>query len=533
MLLKLDLHDDESEPGADTMLLQKPAEPGSATANYNAVVALAPIAAGGLNYGIGVSSPAFVTGNAFATYATYRNPGTGFTAPSENTLRSWDVSDKIDWETPWGFHVKNVVAFQNYHAEFANTDGTPIPTYLEDNVLDHKQLSEELQVSGSAFNKFLDWQGGAYFDRSHGIYGGQIDLPTTEIVPFAFYGFNFTLNDPTDEISRSVFIHGVAHVTEALSVELGARYSADDKRQFFDHLYTATNPAVPFFPPGTLVYPSGSGGSTSARRTDPKASIQYQWTQDLMTYASYSTGYKMGGVNPKPIAVTDIKPFGTEKLTAYEVGMKSEWWSHRLLFNVDGYLSNYKQIQLSEFLPPPLGDGGTIVINAGHVQIKGIEADFEYRPVAGLQFDGSVSYLNYAILDLGDAAGQIGGPSLHTTAPYVPRWQGSLGAQYTRALGAAGSVTARLDGNYRSLVYFDLANTPAGAQPGYALANARLSWNDQADRWTVAVEVANLANKLYYLTKTPALNADGSLFSVDGTPGLPRTAFLSIDRHFK
>ncbi len=532
MLLKADRHDDTSEPGAETVLLQNPAPPGSSTANYNAVVALAPAAAGGLNYGIGVSNPAFVTGNPFTTYATYTDPSTDFSAPAVNTMRSWDVSDKIDWETPWGFHVKNVLAYQHYDAEFANTDGTPIPTYLEDNILEHKQFSEELQLSGSSFNKRLDWQGGVYFDRSHGVYGGQINLPTLEIVPFAFYGFNFTLNDPTDEISRSVFLHGVLHFTDALSLEVGARYSADDKRQYFDHSYTLTNPPVPFFVPGTPVYPPGAGGSTSVRRTDPKAALQYQWTPDLMTYVSYSTGYKMGGINPKPIAVTDITPFGAETLTAYEVGVKSEWWDHRLLLNADAYLSDYKQMQLSEFLPPPLGDGGTIVINAGHVRIEGVEAEFEWRPIPGLQLDGGASYLNYHILDLGAAAGQVGGPTLDTTAPYVPRWQASFGAQYTQPLAAAGSLTARLDASYRSLVYFDLANTPAGAQPAYTLANARLSWSDAPARWTVAVEIENLTNKLYYVTKTPALNVDGSLFSVNGTPGMPRTAFATIERHF-
>ena len=161
MVLKADLHDDNSEPGADTLLLQNVAQPGSATANYNAVVALAPPATGGLNYGIGISSPAFVTGSPFTTYATYRDPGTGFAPPAVNTLRSWDVSDKLDWEAPGGLHVKNVLAYQNYHAEFANTDATPIPTYLEDNILLHHQFSEELQLSGSSFNKRLDWQGGS------------------------------------------------------------------------------------------------------------------------------------------------------------------------------------------------------------------------------------------------------------------------------------------------------------------------------------------------------------------------------------
>ena len=532
MVVKGELHDDTSEAGAETLLRQNPAVPGSGTANYNAALALAPAALGGLNYGIGISSPKFVTGNPYTTYATYLDPSTGFDAPPVNTNRTWDVSDKIDWDTPLGIHLKNILAYQKYHAEFSNTDGTPIPTYLEDNILDHHQFSEELQVSGKLFGGRLDWIGGVYYDRSHGVYGGQIDLPTLEIVPFVFYGFNFRLNDPTDETSKSVFLHAVYHLTDPFSIELGARYSNDHKSQFFDHTYTATNPAVPFFVPGTSIYPPGAGGSTSAHRVDPKMSLQYQWTADLMTYLSYSTGYKMGGINPKPIQVNDIKPFGAEKLTAYEAGIKTEWFDHHLIFNIDGYLSDYKQIQLSEFLPPPLGDGGTIVVNAGHARIEGIEADFEARPLTGWQIDGGGSYLNFRILSLGEAAGQVGGPSLHSTAPYVPRWQLSLGTQFTQALGGMGSLTARIDGSYRSQVYFDLANTPAGSQAGYALANARLAWADRDDKWTAALEIANLTDRRYYLTKTPALNSDGTLFSVNGTPGLPRTEFFTIERHF-
>ena len=532
MVLKGDLHDDTSEAGAETVLLQNPAPAGSSTANYNRLIALAPTALGGLNYGIGISSPRFVTGNPFTTYASYTDPSNGFSAPPVNEDRTWDVSDKIDWDAPWGAHLKNVVAYQQYHAEFSNTDGTPIPTYLEDNILDYRQFSEELQLSGKALSNHLDWIGGVYYDKSHGVYGGQIDLPTLEIVPDAFYGFNFRLNDPTDETSKSVFLHGVYHLTDPLSLEVGARYSDDNKSQFFDHTYTATNPAVPFFVPGTSIYPAGAGGSTSAHRVDPKVSLQYQWTADLMTYVSYSTGYKMGGINPKPIEASDIKPFQAEKLSAYEVGTKTEWFDHHLVFNIDAYLSDYKQIQLSEFLPPPLGDGGTIVVNAGHARIEGIEMDFEARPIQGLQIDGGGSYLNFRILSLGDAAGQVGGPTLETTAPYVPRWQFSLGTQFTEPLGQAGSITARIDGSYRSLVYFDLANTPAGSQPGYATANARLAWSDRDQRWTLALEIKNLTNRLYYLTKTPTLNADGSLFSVNGTPGLPRTEFCTVERHF-
>lgn len=532
MVLKGELHDDTSEAGAETLLVQNAAAPGSPTANFNGVVALAPVAAGGLNLGVGASSPAFVTGNAFANYSSFRDPGTGFSPSPNNRLRAWDVSNKVEWNTPWGFQFKNVLAYQRYHARFTNTDPSPVPTYLEDNVLNRWQFSDELQLSGKALDDRLEWVGGVYFDKSHGVYGGQINLPSLEIVPGAFYGFNFTLDDPTELKSKSVFIHGIYHLTDRFSVEAGVRYSNDEKTQAFHHSYTATNPMVPFFVPGTSIYAPDAGGATSAHRADPKISLQYRWTPDVMTYVSFATGYKMGGINPKPIQDTDIRPFGPEKLTAYEIGAKTEWLDHRLLFNVDAFLSDYKQIQLSQFLPPPLGDGGTIVVNAGHVRIEGLEAEFEARPWHGLQLDGSLSYLNYRVLDLGAAAGQVGGLTLHSMAPYVPRWQAAAGAQYNLGLGDRGSLTARVDASYRSLVYFDLANTPAGAQPGYMLTNVRLSWSDTADKWTAAVEVANLTDRLYYVSKIPGLNADGSLFNVTGTPGLPRTTFLTVSRRF-
>jgi outer membrane receptor protein involved in Fe transport len=67
---------------------------------------------------------------------------------------------------------------------------------------------------------------------------------------------------------------------------------------------------------------------------------------------------------------------------------------------------------------------------------------------------------------------------------------------------------------------------------GYGLLNARLQWDDPDSKWAVALEVRNAANKLYYLFRTPTLNGDGTLFNVVGTPGLPRTEFVTLSRKF-
>ena len=43
-----------------------------------------------------------------------------------------------------------------------------------------------------------------------------------------------------------------------------------------------------------------------------------------MTYAQVSTGFKGGGINPRPFNPAQVLPFGPETLTAYEVGFKSD-----------------------------------------------------------------------------------------------------------------------------------------------------------------------------------------------------------------
>ncbi|HVW70268.1 MAG TPA: TonB-dependent receptor plug domain-containing protein, partial [Steroidobacteraceae bacterium] len=176
VVLRGEVFDDRSEAGAEDTLIQNAAQPGSTTADYNQYVAI-PM------YGIPISNPTFVTGNPYTSYSSYTNPGTGYSVPPINHELFHSVSAAVDWNTPWRVHVKDIVAYQKFHSEFANTDGSPIPTYLEDNVLDHRQFSEEFQLSGKALDDKLDWIAGAYYYTSFGVYGGHIELATTEILP--------------------------------------------------------------------------------------------------------------------------------------------------------------------------------------------------------------------------------------------------------------------------------------------------------------------------------------------------------------
>ena len=105
--------------------------------------------------------------------------------------------------------------------------------------------------------------------------------------------------------------------------------------------------------------------------------------EDLLFYATWSRGFRPGGINRRG----SIPPFDPDFLTNYEAGAKISFGrgSH---FNAAIYQEEWQDIQLS-FLG---ANGLTEVRNAGDARIRGIEADLLLRPVEGLTWSTGVSF---------------------------------------------------------------------------------------------------------------------------------------------
>lgn len=213
-------------------------------------------------------------------------------------------------------------------------------------------------------------------------------------------------------------------------------------------------------------------------------------------------------------------------MESYELGFKSQWWDRRLTLNVAAFQSNYTNLQLSVVAP---GSASSIVSNAGEVRIRGLEAELAAEPVDGLTFNGSLGFIDFEYLELGPAAGVGESPCLSCTTPFVPDWQIAFGGQYVFDLGAAGTLTPRLDWSYRSKTYNDLPNSEIAATPGYSLFDARIAYETDDGDWGISLEVKNIGDKLYYPNKFSQYNGAGILV---GQVGLPRTFLFSIRRDF-
>ncbi len=312
------------------------------------------------------------------------------------------------------------------------------------------------------------------------------------------------------------------------------RFTSQDK----DYTYTRLNPQGTTGGSATLVSAlNGVTGTYAANRWDYRADFDYHFTDQLMGYAQVSTGFKGGGVNPRPFYAAQAIHFNPETLTNYEAGVKTTWLDNRLRLNLDGYFAQYRDIQETLLtcagvggIPAALGTPCALPYNAGTAHEKGVEFETEGR-FGGLEFDGSLSYLDFQYVDLvglDPATGfsPVTGLTLGMVTPLTSKWQGNLGMQYTLPIGNAGSLTARIDGNTRSGFYTNAVNAPTNRVGGYTLYNARLTWEPPQGNWQVAAQLLNLTDKFYYLNVFDLTAVGGG--SVTATPGAPLEADLEI-----
>ena len=475
----------------------------------------------------GFNMPAFAGGIPFPFPGNILQAAPAYSAPDTSDLLNWGTQMTVDWKIADTLALKSISGFRGYSSTwYEDNDASEWPEGLGGEYLQHHQFSQELRLNGS-YGKLLDYTVGAFYFDELTTYGTHQDL-WYAIFPGAL---DFLGNDPVKATDKAGFLHTVWHLTDKLNLTAGVRYTKQTK----DYTYIRTNPEGG--PGGSAILVSALNGVTSsyaANKTDYRVDLDYQWTDALMTYAQVSTGFKGGGVNPRPFFPFQAVPFQPETVTTYEAGIKSEWFNNSLRANLDVYYSHYKDIQLAllncDFLNPPgfpPNQPCALPYNAGDANIKGVELEIEAHPVAGLEIDASGSYLNFKFENLN--ANFPTGVTTQDTSAFTPEWQGHAGVQYKIPLGNLGSVTPRLDADFRTEIWAGPVNAYTNHIGGYTLYNARFTWKPEQGNWEASLLALNLTDKFYYLNKFDLYSLAGF---VTGTPGPPLEVALEIKHKF-
>jgi len=491
-------------------------------------------------YGPGIAyDTRFVCGR-YCNFASYTNdPDNGMPrdqADGRIKFEGWGISGQLDWDISDRLQLVSITAYREYTSNFSNdNDTSPLAHSLGYGPLTFHFFSQELRLNGSfGANDEIEYTIGGYYSDQKSVYTSFQGLRGSNL--------RFVQSDPVKADSKAVFAQVGWTPIDPLTINAGLRYTEESKTYTYVRRGPEGGPA-----PAVLAPLDGLVGEAAADRVDYRLAAQYRWSDNFMTYAQFSTGFKGGGVNPRPFYPQQVLSFGPETLESWEVGFKSDLFDRRMRFNVAAFLSDYKGIQLTlTNCTVQAGEGFgapcALPTNAGDARIKGIEAEVNLRPVPGMLIDAAAAYVDFdykrfASFPTATGSVTVGGPT-NVNGPqfgdypaFTPRWKWSIGAQYEIPLGGnAGSLTPRFDAAYQGDVHTNPINRESNLIEDYVVANARLTWRNADEDLEVALEVTNLFDKYYYLSIND--QSTGGQGYTNAQPGRPREWAVHVKKRF-
>ena len=434
-------------------------------------------------------------------YSDIENDGQTFTI-------DWKVTDKVS--------VKSITAWRSIDGSFAaDQDGAvqdegqpwfPFPGPIINPISDtfdtyhQDQFSEEFTVGGIAFDDRLKWLTGLYYFKEDGENLNPVDFFPVSIQSGGFF----------DYTSKAIFAQATFNITEPWSVTAGLRYTKDDRDytpdQFFEVLPLGPL-GFPCFDP-TFHIPCAVGDrvvpyqvyNNSSNETTPLLNTAYEWSDELMTYFSYTEGYKNGGFTQRIFPPEPSLPsFDPEYVTSYELGLKSELLDGAMRINAAVFYMDYTDLQL---LVSDASRIGPFTTNAGDAVMKGAELELNWIPADGWRIDFSAGYLDpsYETLSPGAIAA---GLTLDTPFTLISDWNLNTTIQKTYELSNGSSLVPLFNWSWRSgfytnangLPYRDVA--PPLYQSAYSLFNVSLRWNSPSNHYFVTGGLDNAGDKEY------------------------------------
>ncbi|MDB5541867.1 MAG: hypothetical protein JWQ89_3594 [Devosia sp.] len=303
---------------------------------------------------------------------------------------------------------------------------------------------------------------------------------------------------PTQQ-SYAAFVDINQHVTPRLKLIAGIRYSKDDIKFRQSGDFRGGLTLLPLTSPPTVI-----GGldtcvdkhtSISFDAITPRLGAQYELAERQNLYATWSKGYKPGGVDWTSCGST----FDSEKLTSWEAGYKARFFDGRMTFNLSGFYYDYRNYQIYQTT-------GLIALesNAPKATVKGFEADAAFDVTDNLRLDGSVAGLKARWRQFSDSDTLEPTPVLQNLKgqplPFSPDWSGQVGVQYREDFSLGGHILVRAEYYRSSRVNFRQFGNKADSQPAYGIFNAYATWNDPSDRYYARLWAKNLADKDYFVT---------------------------------
>ncbi len=450
---------------------------------------------------------------------------TGQIPEFSTTLSEYGFTD-IEWknatlELNWdifGGTLTNIAGWRDVEQSSAtDVDGSYLPAFTASGFTNQDQFSNELRFA-TTIGDMWDTTIGLYYltqdiEYREGRYI-QFDLaagvPSPDFVRLAIGG------DMTSD-TYGIFWNNDITFAEVWTLTAGIRYSDEEKKTRIISGPLGAAPGGGSGPCFDVPDPGATGGfdcqydnlNGDWDHWIPKLGLRWDFSESAQAYAFWTKGYRTGGFNFRN-ARPDVIPAGPtkqEEQNTYEVGLKSQWFDNRLRANIAYFFNDIQDIQRELNLP----DQQVVVlqgtINAGDVEIRGVELEFQAVPIDRLTLFGSVGYMEGEYTSKNppwdgiapcNPAFNPGGcpPFLGDELPPLAPWSFSVGGRYDLPLSNYGLLNFSADYGWRDRNFYDDANTQRFNYQRRLRASA--NWMSPNDSWRVTLYGKNLLDEPNY-----------------------------------
>jgi len=387
--------------------------------------------------------------------------------------------------------------------DFLDVDFSPVPLLYQNVRQDYEQFSQEIRLA-SAGGETVDYIVGVYYQNSDFIFENDTSY---NLIPAGINATARTVKD-FDQSSETVavFAETTWNVDDNFSLTAGLRYSRETKdvvtkQELFQLDGTAGTGFTSAVLGGFGIVAHQQTGDRSESNVTPLIKASYALSDDIMLYATASTGFKGGGFNTEVLnPATSTLEFDNESSKAVEIGMKSTLLDGAAQFNLSLFRTDFEDLQVSGF------DGLAFIVgNAAEATSQGVEMDGMWRVSENLTFGSSYAFLDSTYgkyvnapctyLQKASTAGACQQDISGETLPYAAENTANLNVSYELPMGDDYSLEFAADANYSDEFLLQADLDPLDEQEAFTKINARVVLRNLANEWEVSLIGKNLTDK--------------------------------------
>lgn len=399
--------------------------------------------------------------------------------PGSEDRKLFGISSNLTWAT--GSAILNSISAYRTFDIAVDEDSDGLSIQLGDFVQDERQqqVSQEFRIRNDDDSQ-LKWLLGAFLfseqsDDRHSILSQDFD----RILGPGIYA---TTN--TSEVeSQSYALYGETtyELTNSWSATAGVRYTYEAKEA---ESARVVNSFAAF---GQQDFETVDKDHWEA--VTPKLGLQCELSDISLIFGTVSRGFKSGGFNSFADRIEE--PFDPEFITAYEAGVKSEWFERRLRLNATAFYYDHTDLQLL-----------SVTAGAAAVQIKtrnvseakemGLELEASMRPTQGFDIAGSIALLDTEYTEfVTDNNVDVSGNAVKR----APELTSNLVAQYATRVTPYWGLVLRGEHQYQTSMFFTETNESILSQRAFHALSARVAIESVDDHFAIALFGKNLTDE--------------------------------------